>query len=352
MARTSGSGGLDIQIDLQILSTLQDIASILRSGQSASIVPGGGSRGGGGRGIGGDLGDLLADLSHFTRVVDDVLRAMRTLGEAVTSVARNLSEFAGAQFGLASSASTTTMAGLLGQSLGISNIAGLGASLHAASLSGLGTSIAGRYGIPYRPIELGGATDRGEIIMKVIEGLRNTAASRGMNAAIGEARTLGGGAENLLPLTLLSPSDMQRLREFAEIQSGMYGQERLTNARQFDLATAELGASVDRAKGLLLYGLVPAIHLLNLAMKSLLATNPFLRAFGQLSAQNAPLDANTQALNRNSASLDYLAGQFGGGPRARGALPGAFGVEAGRGDQLDKYLRAGAFALSPTAGGM
>lgn len=333
MARTPASGGLDVQIDLQILATLQDIASVLKSGRGASVLPGGG----GGR---GNIGDLLADLSHFTRVVDDVLRAMRTLGEAVTAVARHLTEFAGTQFGLASSASTTTMAGLLGQALGISNVAGLGASLHAASLSGLGAAIGGRYGIPYRPLEIGGATDRGEIIMKVIEGLRATSRGPGgMNAAIGEARTLGGGAESLLPLTLLSEADLKRLREFAQIQSGMYGQERLAQAVRFDLAMAELGASVDRAKGLLLYGLVPAINILNFAVKTFLATNPFLRAFGQFAARNVPLDANTQAVNQNTAALQYAAGLYGGGARTRSAIPGAFGPTAGAGEHLNNYLR-------------
>jgi hypothetical protein len=348
MARIGNNlGAQHLQVNIQILATLQDIASILRTkGGSAAGGTFGGPIGGG---LGGAIGGTgITRLASLAGAIDLSIRAVRKFSETVQKAAADVTSFTRTQFGLGSSAGTTSAARILGQALGIGDIAGLGASLQAATLTGLGPSIAGRYGIPYRPLELGGAVDRGEVIMKVVEGLRQTARTRGMGAAIGEARTLGGGAENLLPFTLLEDRDMANLREFARLNSEMYSGERLAEVTRFNLALAEFDQTVLSLKTVVLGDAVPAIQALTVALHHLPAAlpppfNTFARMYLNR-AKGAELGANTEALNRNTAALEtYGPGTFGGGARFRSAIPGAFGVggPAVHGEVLDRYLRGG-----------
>jgi hypothetical protein len=321
-----GNNPIDRQINAQILGTLQDIASVLRTGGRG----GGGGGGGGGSIIGGAValgggggGDLLAGLSRLTAILATLKlaeQALKSLADGAKAAAANLSEFANQQFGLASSAGTTAIARTLGRALGVGDVAALGAQIHAGTLSPFGIGVAGRYGIPYRPYEIGGATDRGEMLMKVIEGLRATARSAGMNQAIGEARTIG--AESLLPATLLSDKTLQGLREHARLMETIFGPERLAAAVEFQVSMAKLEDTFDATKTLLLAGLIPIIEAVN---QKLLHGLQILAGIGGASRSQieAALNSHARELALNTRELQKLNGIYGGGAGARAAMPAA-----------------------------
>lgn len=332
--------------------TLRGAEAVIGGLDKAASVLGGQAGGGGAGGAGGFFGSLLASVATLNPAMLAAAGAMAAVSGAAHKVADTLQELSQTRFGLGSSGSTSALAKLLGEAVGIGDIAGLGASLQQASLQGLGVSLAARYGIPYQPIELGGAVDRGEIIMKVIEGLRRTRAERGLSAAIGEARTLGGGAEQLLPFTEPGAAPvLAQARELARLQAQLYSPENVVAGLRMNVAFAETKAHF-MEMALLLSGPINAgLKAVNVYLGSGMAFGLGGMALRLFSAGKAPMDANTEAVNRNTAALEaWGAGAFGGGSRLRSAVPGAFSVDAGRGDQLDKYLRMGAFTLAPASG--
>lgn len=326
---------------------LSGAASVVQGLQAAASVLGG--VGGGG----GSVGATLLQVGRLNLALGAATAAFAGISVVARQVGQTLQELASTRFGLGSSAGTSAFAQMLGEAVGVRDIAGLGASLQQASLQGLGVSIAGRYGIPYQPSELGGAVDRGDIIMKVIEGLRRTAQTRGMNAAIGEARTLGGGAEQLLPLTLLPPEELARVRELARLHSQMFSPERIVAGVRLNLALAEMNAQFNDMQSLLAGPLTASLKVVNDFLRGRDLSQILAGGIAGLFGGKGPMDANTEAVNKNTAALEnWGTGAFGGGSRAAGAIPGAFGVDAGAGKELDRYLRAGAFSIAPSSAGM
>lgn len=330
--------------------SLHGASAVIGGLDKAASVLGGAS--GGGPGGGGFFGSLLSSVATLNPAMLAAAGAMAAVSGAANKVADTLQELSQTRFGLGSSGATSALAKLLGEAVGVGDIAGLGASLQQAGLKGLGLAVASSFGISPQPIELGSAVDRGEIIMKVIEGLRRTRETEGLSAAIGKARTLGGGAESLLPFTEPGAGAvLNQVRELARLQAKLYSPENVVAGLRMNVAMAETKAHFTQM-ALLLTGPI------NVGLKAINAYLGTGAAFGLgglalklAGGGKAPMDANTEALNRNSAALEaWGAGAFGGGSRLRGAIPGAFGVEAGRGDQLDKYLRMGAFALAPSSG--
>lgn len=304
--------------------------------QVAAVLGGFGTSGGGG---GAGLGSIMLGVGKLNVALAVATAGFAGLSTAVNRVGQTLQELAQTRFGLGSSGSTSLLADLLGQAVGINNISGVAAGIHAGTLSGFGIGIAGQFGIPYRPYEIGGATDRGEMLLKVIEGLRQTRLNEGMGAAIGKARTLGSGAEQLLPLTFLSPEEIQNAAKLAQLNAEIYSPERIVAGTRLNLALAELKLSFTELETLIVTALIPGVKLLDYTFKASTMFAPGIMLARWWANRQAPLDQNTEALNRNSAEMQKLNGTYGGGTRTRGAMPSAFGV--GAGFELGQALRSG-----------
>lgn len=324
--------GLSIDLDVG------GLVSAVRSFQT--LGAGFGAFGGGSAVSLGSLGSL----SQLGIVAGTAAAALVLVAKAADSAAQNLTQFAHLRDTLGASTGETAQLRLLGQVLGI-NIGSAAESLHRAAISGgLATGTAARYGVSIRPVETGYPTDRGADLLRLIEGLWQTARRQGPGQALVDARNLG--QEELFGVTYLSREQLDRVKQLAAATSALYGPEQITQAYELKFAMAELSVAWTDLVTVIGTAVIPAVSELVKFFADM------LRGFtGTDAGGGNPLNQSMQQLSRsvqdNSTALRYMTGIYGGGERARHALPGAYGP--GNGMYLSEALRQHAIRLGAQA---
>jgi hypothetical protein len=301
----------------------------------------------------------VAQLAAFAGIVGGTVYAVRRLGDAVNEATENLRGFARLQANLAGTIQETAAARLLGR-VGGFDAGALGERIHQASLHGVGLIAAQQLGLEYRPMEIGTATDRAQMLLRAVEGLQKMMRDPryGMAGAQLAARRLG--VEELIPMAqAFGPREMAQLKALQEEQAKLYTPERVIQAERFRLQVERLGATFETFKQRAVQPMLPLLGKLTEAASLYVRAHPMFhlvtlldRLFSPHGRGNTPIDQNTQALRENTLSVRDLAqGMFGGGPRARTALPGAFGG-AGGGFFLSDALKSGALKFGAYSVGL
>jgi hypothetical protein len=257
-------------------------------------------------------------------------------------VADVLRDFAQLRDVLGSSSSTAGELSLLGGGLGIGDIRGAAEALHRATLSGQGMATAARFGLQIRPNEIGFATDRGAMLMQALEGLRATARGPGgMSAAIADARNLN--LEDWLGVVYLMDEQFQRIKEEALATADIYSPDRIAAATMLNFETARLNMAWKDLTVTIGSLVVPVLAdfvgwLADIARWGSSVGNEATGASTSGGSLSQSMNNLGRAIDRNTSVLRQTAGMWGGGPRAAGAIPGAFGP--GRGFMIDDNIRA------------
>lgn len=255
-------------------------------------------------------------------------------------VSELIRDFATLRDTLGSSSATAGSLSLVGGSLGISDIRGAAEALHRASLSGLGAAAAARYGLPMRPAEIGDATDRGAMLIQALEGLRETARSRGSGAALADARNLN--IEDWIGVVHLMDDQWQRLKETAQATAAIYSPDRVAAATLLNSQMTLLDAAIKDIGVSLGSIFIPFLADVAGWLASILRGSPAQGGAGASArAGTDPLAQSMRELNRsineNNQILRSLPGIKGGGTATRAAMPAAFGI--GQGQWLQDNLR-------------
>lgn len=253
-------------------------------------------------------------------------------------VAEAMRDFQNLSGVLGSSNETTSSLSLLGSAIGVSDIRGAAEALHRATISGgLGTATAARYGLEIRPNEIGGATDRGMMLIRALEGLRETRRTRGDSAALADARNLD--LDDWIGLVRIQDELFEKIKAQAIAQAEMYTPERIAAATAFNTEMAILASSFESLK----LTLTPVVAYLNSWVQAITkiirfaTTGEWTNGPAQRTLPDA-MKSLQSAVQENTSTLRQTAGMWGGGARFRGAIPAAFGP--GRGHQIDDNLRA------------
>jgi hypothetical protein len=278
---------------------------------------------------------------------DTISFEIKGLSEAVGEMQR-------LSLGLGGSAAESGVMRALGRSMGFDPNA-LGASLQQNSLQGLGIEAASRMGLPMRPFEIGSATNRADLLIRAIDGLRKTFEKEGMGGAIRDARNLG--IEALLPVLYLQKSQLDALKRDAASGGGMFSFETLARAQQLNWEMTRLNLAWSDLSTSIGVRFIPALQKITSFFTWL--TNIFTsiansRLFNTYTQQymrnggNQSLDENTKATNENTAAMKF--GYFGGGSRFRNGIPAAFQGQGGQ--RLNEYLQAGSIQFGAYSIGM
>jgi hypothetical protein len=271
----------------------------------------------------------LGPLAKLGLVAGTAAASLALVAKAADTAAENLTQFAHLRDTLGSTSGETAQLRLLGQVLGI-NVGSAAASLHAAAISGgLGTATAARYGVSIRPVEVGSPTDRGADLLKVMEGLWQTARSQGSGQALVDARNLH--QEDLFGVTYLSREQLDRVKELAQATSALYGPEQITQAYELKFAMAELSIAWTDLTTVIGTRVIPAvadvIKFFADGIRSLTGASSGTGAASNPTVQS--LQELNRTMQQNNEALRYMAGIYGGGSAARSAIPQAFGPQNG-----------------------
>jgi len=235
---------------------------------------------------------------------------------------------------------------VIGGALGLGNIRGLAGNVRRASLGGLGAEAASRFGLPISPLDVGSAANEGEILLRALSGLRQTHKTRGFSAALADARNLG--LEDAIQVVRISDEMWAQILRDAQETQRLLGPEHQSRAVQLNLALSRLSEKWEFLKTLLLSALVPALEAVTNGLIGFLRLLSAIPGSGVRQQDiDAALNANTRALNANTRTIEQMIGIYGGGRRARGALPAAFGP--GNGAFLSEAVRAGTIRLGAYA---
>ncbi len=299
--------------------------------------------GGGGKGGGGLSGAKLAmqSMTAFMSAVKGgskagpigaVIGVLVGAFAAAATAAKHLSEaFARMQLSLASGAGSTATVMALSKQFGISDPAGLGAAIHNASKSGLGSSVANKYGLDFNQIDVGSATDRGQLLIKTIEGLKRTIKEEGLSQATAEARALG--AESLLPAAMAPTSQLENIKRMGEASGAL-----TKSLHMFGYAWTDL---MERIKGFFITIFTPflkmATKLMHFTARALALLTGNLAGLVDLEKSLNDLERETR---ENTNQLRQMNGTY--GSQRAGKAMGAFGV--GAGTQINRQMMNGAAA--------
>lgn len=284
----------------------------------------------------------LGPLAKLGLVAGTAAASLALVAKAADTAAENLTQFAHLRDILGSTSGETAQLRLLGQVLGI-NVGSAAQALHAAAISGgIATGTAARYGVSIRPVEVGNPTDRGGDLLKVMEGLWQTARSQGSGQALVDARNLH--QEDLFGVTYLSREQLDRVKELAAATSALYGTEQITQAYELKFAMAELSTAWTDLTTVIGTQVLPVVtDVIQFFAEGLRS----LTGGGDGATAGTPMARSMDELNRtmqeNNTVLRYMTGVYGGGDRARHALPAAYGP--GNGMYLSDALRQHAIRL-------
>jgi hypothetical protein len=289
--------------------------------------------------------------------------ALRGFVGAIHAAAEALSEFGHARERLGGTTGETALLKALGGVAGVSDIAGAGRRLHESTLSGMGTAAAAQLGLPIRPLEIGSATDEAQLLIKALEGLSRVYKS---DPAAARALIRNLHMEEWIDVIRLWDEVGERMKRNAEATAGAFSETNTDNATRFKAAMNEVGLAWQNLTTMLSAYFIPKItemmHILSLIIQHPFAFAATSAAFGPLAAIHM-LEAkelaersakaqheNIRALNQNTETVRDLAnGLFGGGRRARTAIPGGFGPGAGAylSEVLHSHaVRLGAYSVS------
>lgn len=245
-------------------------------------------------------------------------------------VADVLRDFGQLRSVLGTSGGTASELSVLGGAFGIRDIRGAAEALHRATLSGQGAAAAGRLGLSINPFEV----DRGDLLLRAIEGLRQTAQGPGgMRQAVLDARALG--LEDWLGVVHLTREQMQRIREIAGQSAALMSPERVAQATLFNSEMTLFNQTLQDLTVTLGTAFLPKLtewtRWLTDVVRSLTGTQ------GTSNSPQAAMNGLRGAIEQNTATLRQFQGATGGGIRAASAIPGAYGIGAGQ--ALQKNLR-------------
>jgi hypothetical protein len=279
--------------------------------------------------------------------------ALKTFADECIEAARRLNSFAQAQFTAGGTGRETAQMGALGGALGMSpqSMAQLSRGIAETTAGGgMPSAIAARAGIMDRP-GFFGKVDKSENLLKLIDYLGTLSS----DDAIRAARELG--AEALLPLRNLSQGTRDKLTRDAGVSAAVNDPASEKNAAEL---TTSLGRVTAAFEDLLTSALEPWIpglthafnwladELRNMTVGMLdfnniiYHLNKLLGPLGLKNEDGTPVglsdedlgkkmadlmkpavDRHVEALDRNTVALNKNRSFYGGGDRARGAIPPA-----------------------------
>lgn len=282
---------------------------------------------------GGSANQATQALSRLSSSADQTSNSFGGLIGAIHQAASALRAFGRLQDTLGSSAGETAALRIVGRALGLGDIRGMAANLRQNSLSGLGAATATRFGIPIRPNDVGSAANEGDFLLKALQGLRNTFAAagggeRGRSAALADARNLG--IESAIEVIRISDEMWGQILKDAKETQALLGPEHQARAVALSVSMSRLSEKWQFLSVLFQSQFIPILQKVTDGIISLLRFLSALPGSGVKQGEiDAALNANTSALGQNTRALDNMSGIYGGGRRARGAIPGAFGPGAG-----------------------
>jgi hypothetical protein len=300
---------------MDIHRTLQQMAGIRGSVRASGV---GGVGGGGGAGLAIQAVAAVAAL----RLLTDVVRQ-------TTAVVK---QFADQRlFGGGTTSQTAQASALLG-GIGVNDPAAMAARLRERiSGGGLARQAASQLGVGNVLPRGFGSTNDVQILVQLAEGLRRT-------NDLERARLLSIQLQEpeLLRLTQMSEAQFQTSKKLAEQQAQVFTPEAQRRAEQFAITMNQLSQKFDLAKGrvgdflLRLFGGAVGVDV----------NGP------QRGGAKDAISRNTQAVEQNTIALQSMGRQmFGGGARARGALPAGLRGEVLRHAMEGEALKLGAFRL-------
>jgi hypothetical protein len=330
----------------EIDRVLRELKAILQAVERL----GGAGAGGAGRSAVADLWKGLPNLAKVGVVAGGAVLALRKLGEAASRAADQFVNFSRLKNALGSSGGTTAFLQLLGGTLGV-DMAALAMRSLEATRSGLGAAAAARAGLSPQ-FELGTAVDRGRRIEILLEEMKRIAQTQGERAALGFARQAG--IEEAFDFVKLQKETLATMRQQARLEAQMFSPERLRQAYAYNAQLATFNRQWERLVATIGTGVLPIANFLLKVAGAIFTpvvkgTYDFSGGRSGQDAARAAQNANTEAVRQLALEIRRLQGVYGGGARARSAIPAAFGP--GFGFFLQDNLRAhtvklGAYALA------
>ena len=341
--------GEHAQFQTQIQKTVPKI-----SAPKMPALPGAGTGKGGAPGLGSMLADLLpiAELAELANPVTAAIAAITGMVEATNAAAASLTAFREAMITSGGTAAETGRLSAYGAAVGVSNTASLARDL-AERLASNGA--AAGYGHDARISDNSSASsalDKASNLQRAIDHIVNLPHTQaGEQAAARFARVEN--LEMFLKLRDLSAQTRANLDDAARMSALAHNSEATKAAAEFNAQTALLSTNFDTISTSLGAALLPtmtdAVKLFNQLAPALnsavIGLTPLIKllvmatpigALAELSRvidminkalENKPhtdaIDRNTKAHEDNTAALK--GGVYGGGDRARGALPTAWG---------------------------
>lgn len=332
----------DERLTLELVTSGADVAAN-RLGSLASAVEalggGGGTLGQAGAAIG-----VIGRLGRFGTVLGIAAAAVAGLAGAAKKAADTLTAFGFTGRELGSSNAETALLRALGGAVGIGDVRGLASRVRSGIGSGLGAAQAARIGIGPQ-FDLNRGVNEGRILLKVIEDIR---ATRTEEEALAKARNYG--AEELVRFRHISRQTFEALVRDAEEWQASFTPEAVDRAVQFNIQLDRVSRKWDQFVTSLGLTFLPIVEkVLDLLNRS---GGPGV----VLDQSNQKADANTKATAANTKATEALIdelrvtnGIFGGGSRARSAIPRAFGPGGGHalaGAMRAHAIRLGAYSVS------
>lgn len=321
--------------------------AISRLGSVGNAVGALGSGNLGGLGTIGAGAMAAGRMGSFTSGLAIAGSALAGLAATTKGAAESLASFGRMRTTLGSTASETAMLRVLGGALGISDVRGLAERVHTSLRSGLGAAMAAEIGIG-REQDLGpNAVNQGRNLLRVIQHIRE---ARNEEEALSRARRAG--AEELAEIWQYSAAEFRKMAQEARELERTFSPDRLQRAREFNREMDRFGRKLEQLK----VGVAtPALGAVNRFLENPLK-GPFHAIGGSVGeeilrgvqgGQKDALRENTQAMKELSTELRMQKGIYGGGSRARSAIPRAFGP--GAVPEVRKQMRAGAIRMGAYA---
>lgn len=332
-----------LTLELQLKGYAEAISRLGSVGDAVGAL-GTGNLGGIGAGVA-----AAGRLGAFNTALGVAVAAIGGLALATKSAADALHSFGRLRDTLGSSTGEAAILRVFGSALGISDMGGLADRVNTALGSGHGAAMAAEIGIG-REQDIGpNAVNRGENLIRVMQHIR---AATDAEEALSRARRAG--AVELVEIFHMERDEYQkRIKDAKELAATMTP-GRIRQAREFNYELDRLGRSFENLK---IRALTPVIAGLNEFLE-----HPFFNFFagiggaagrgigGAIGNRLSPEKKGETALDENTAQMKKLEevlrqtnGIWGGGGRARSAIPKAFGP--GAGPYVAKQMRAGAIRL-------
>lgn len=269
---------------------------------------------------------LIARIARLATVAGIAGTALTLMGRQVLDAAERMREFGAAQLATGGSAKQVALLEVIAQATGLGNAAGIAAQLRQnIAAGGLARSAASQAGIgTVLPAGFGPANEA-DIFLKAAQQVRQAQSDL---EAVNIADMYG--VRELVQVRQLSEQAWASVRRMAEAEAALRGPEAIARAREFSLWWQEQVQSFRHGLGFI------GDWVLKLA--------GFTGQGG--SPQADALRQNTQALNQNTVAISNMRNVFGGGERARGAIPAGFRYEVLQRQMEGEALKGlGAFRL-------